>query len=196
MNLEVQAARPDADQAVWLTLTPAQFRAFLSMRGNRAAPRLCYQEPHLELMSPSKNHEAIKELLGRLLEVWADANDVELHSMGSLTLVSRRHDVGVEPDKSYLVGTASGDLPHMAIEVAWSRDATWRLEVYAALGVREVWVWENEGLRVHSLRRGRYVVAQRSALLRDLDLAHFCRYLARWPRPAGLLKEYRASLRH
>lgn len=187
---------PDVDQAVSLTMSRAQFRAFLALRGDRAAPRVCYREPHLDLMSPSKSHEAIKELIGRLLEAWADANGVELHAMGSLTLVSKRHDVGVEPDKSYLIDTTHGDLPQLAIEVALSRSATGRLEVYAALGVKEVWVWENEALKLFVLRRGRYALAKRSALLPALDVQHLAAALARWAHPAGLIRDYRASLRH
>jgi Uma2 family endonuclease len=187
---------PDLDQSVSLTLTRAQFRAFLTMRGEQSSPRVCYQEPHLELRSPSKSHEAIKELVGRLLEVWADEKGVELHSMGSLTLVSSRAEVGVEPDKSYLVDTTRGDVPQLAIEVAWSRPVTRRLAVYAALGVKEVWVWEHDALKLFVLRRGRYAAAPRSALLRELDVPHLQRYLARWAHPAGLVRAYRASLQH
>jgi Uma2 family endonuclease len=195
MELDPQQP-PDVDQSVSLELTRSQFRAFLSMRGEHSSPRVCYQEPHLELMSPSKSHEAIKELIGRLLEAWADEKGIELHSMGSLTLVSSRAEVGVEPDKSYLIDTTRGDVPQLAIEVAWTRPATRRLEVYASLGIKEVWVWERDALKLFVLRRGRYAVARRSALLPELDVPHLQRHLARWAQPAGLVRAYRASLRH
>lgn len=185
----------ERDQSVMLRINPAQFRQILKMRGERASPRICYQEPHLELMSPSRSHEAIKELIGRLLETWADEKDVELFSLGSMTLKTAGAKQAIEADGSYLIETTEGDIPHLAIEVVWTHEFVNGLNVYASLGVKEVWVWQNEKLNVFVLRRGRYVHSLKSSVLKDFDLAEFRKFLARWAKPQGLMKAYRAALR-
>lgn len=182
------------DHRVGFELSAPQFRKFLAIRGDRPAPLVTYQEPYLELMSPSKNHEVVKVLLCRLLEAWADERGVELHGMGSATLKSARTDKAIEPDASYLVGTTTGAVPDLAIEVVWSHRSERSLQIYAALGVREVWTWREERLSIHVLRRGRLVPSARSAVLADLDLEELAHFLARWRRPAGLVRAYRLQI--
>ena len=184
----------EQDQRVGLELTAPQFRKFLVLRGERSTPRLAYQEPRLELLSACRNHEVVKVLLCRLLEAWADERSVELFGMGSTTLKSPRVDQAIEPDASYLVGTSTGSVPHLSIEVVWTHRSERNLAIYAALGVREVWTWQAEELLIHVLRRGKLVASPSSVVLPTLDEPDFVAHLSRWRRPLGLLKAWREHL--
>ena len=129
-------------------------------------------------MSPSDSHESIKKRLARLLEAWAEEEDVELDGYGSWTVTDRLKEVGAEADECYLVGSrAPGKKPDLAIEVNWSTHGVDKLEVWRRLGVPEVWVWEEGTLRVFRLNTaGNYSRGKRSKLLPRLDLqllAHF-----------------------
>jgi Uma2 family endonuclease len=48
---------------------------------------------------------------------------------------------GLEPDECYVLQTLR-DVPDIAIEVAYRHGVIDKLHVYAGLGVKEVWLWE------------------------------------------------------
>jgi hypothetical protein len=47
-------------------------------------------------MSPSRSHEAIKSLIGRLVETWCLENGVEFSAYGSWTLEKKDANRGAE----------------------------------------------------------------------------------------------------
>jgi len=129
----------------------------------------------LEMMSPRRDHEWIKELVGRMLETMAFALDLPIQSTGSTTLSRSKHDRGLQPDKSYYVGervasAASNTYepgvdppPDLAIEVEATNPVIPRLPLYAAIGVREIWRWTGDEMEFLRLTRGRkYAKIQRS----------------------------------
>lgn len=141
------------------------------------------------------DHEAIKSLLGRLVEAFAEERDIDLNSYGSWTLKRRPEEAGAEPDECYIVGTVKKRVPDLAIEVAWTRGGIDKLEIYRRLGVREVWMWSaNKGLEVHALRGARYQRISRSELIPEIELTALAR-LALSPNHTRAVREYRASLK-
>jgi Uma2 family endonuclease len=168
-----------ADQRVILHGVPwSHYEVLLALRGEAPVPRLTYLEGELELMSPSKDHERIKTLIGRLLEVYAVSAAVPLNGFGSWTLRSAPRERGVEPDECYVLGDPRGkERPDLAIEVLWTSGSLDKLSVYAGLGVGEVWFWREGLLEVHVLQGGEYAPADRSVLLPDLDLSLLERFL-------------------
>jgi Uma2 family endonuclease len=137
---------------------------------------MTYLEGELELMSPSQDHEAIKTLVGRLLEAYALATGVELNGYGSMTLKSRPRARGAEADECYVVGGRK-PRPDIAIEVIWTHGGLDKLDVYRGLGVREVWLHRKGRLEVYSLRRSAYIRIPRSEVLPKLDLDQLVRYV-------------------
>jgi Uma2 family endonuclease len=195
----VQSAPPlavgEGDQRVSLRVDWKGLKALLAARGTAPVPRISYLDGVLELMSPGKLHESHAWLIGRLLEVWADENDVLLEGLKSWTLKDERSDVGVEPDECWVVGDRpSANRPDLALEVVQSHGGLDKLEAYRRLGVREVWFWRAAELTVHVLRGRGFVKAARSQLFRELDLSLLARY-ARHPSPARARMLYRAALR-
>ncbi len=156
--------------------------------------RMTYLEGALEFMSPSEPHEEIKTLLARLLEAYAEEADIDLNGRGSTTFREEPKERGLEPDECYSVGPFAGR-PDIAIEVVLSRPLLDRLDVYAGLGIREVWVWQRTHLVVHELGQEGYRTVERSRALPDLDLALLATFVKIGESQTKLVKAYRAALR-
>ncbi len=156
--------------------------------------RLTYLEGTLEIMSPSRDHESLKTLLARLLEAWADETGVELEGLGSTTFRKEARARGLEPDECYCVGEV-GDLPDLAIEVVVSSALLDKLDVYAGLGIGEVWVLKDEVLQVYRLSSGAYLVQSTSDCLPGLDLAHLASFVRVGEKQSTAVRAYRAELR-
>jgi Uma2 family endonuclease len=155
------------------------YERLLAIRGEKSVPRITYLEGTLEIMSPSRDHEKIRSLLGRLVEAWCIDRGIELTPYGSWTLKKRKKQRGAEPDECYVFGTEPRDQPQLAIEVEWTRAGLNKLDVYCKLGVAEVWYWRKGIVEVHLLRGDVYERAPASALLPDLDLALLASFLDR-----------------
>jgi Uma2 family endonuclease len=187
---------PTADQRVVMHSVPwSHYEALLALRGEAPGPRIAFLEGALELMTPSKDHERTKSFLGCLLEAYALERGVDLSPYGSWTVKSAPRQSGAEPDECYIVGAdQSRDRPDLAIEVVWTSGGIDKLEVYARLGVGEVWLWKDGRIGVHVLRGGRYESAARSALFPDLDLELLCSFLDR-PTALQAVRAFREALR-
>jgi Uma2 family endonuclease len=185
----------DRDQRVILYNVPwEQYEALLAIRGEGAGVRMTYLKGALELMSPSIDHEAIKSLVARLLEAYAEEEDLPLNCYGSWTIRSRPKERGLEPDECYVLGTHRPEAPDLAIEVAYSRGGLNKLEVYRGLGVGEVWLWHEGLLDVYVLRAGAYERAPKSELLPSLDLDLLLRFVDHRDQTASV-RAYRKALR-
>lgn len=155
------------------------YEAMLAIRGDRAAARMYYLDGEIEIMSPTKTHEGRKKTLARLLEVWAMEHDVDLNGFGSWTLKHELQEAGAEPDECYVVGSEEADVPHLVIEVEWSRAIGLNKQaIYRRLGVRELWTLTSEqALVVRVLEQGGWVEAATSRLLPALDLGWLVGFL-------------------
>src|SRR5918999_809823 len=65
--------------------------------------RMTYDDGDLVLMSPSKLHERIAELLARLILVWTEEFGIAMQSCGSMTFKRKDLKKGFEPDKCYYI---------------------------------------------------------------------------------------------
>jgi Uma2 family endonuclease len=162
---------PDSDHIVVLSgATWADFQRVQEMRGDRPVPRLAYLEGSLELMTPSRSHESIKSMIGRLIEAWCLQRGLDITPYGSWTLESKHDERGIEPDECYVLGDpAEPERPDLAIEVIWTSGGLNKLEVYRKLGVAEVWVWRRDALQLYALRGEQYTEIARSEQLVGLD---------------------------
>ena len=75
----------------------ADFQRALEIRGQRSVPRISYLEGCLQFMSPSRYHETISSVLGRLVEAWCIDRGIELTPVGSWTLEDKDAERGAEP---------------------------------------------------------------------------------------------------
>lgn len=185
----------DTAQRVFLRVDWQGLTSILAARGDVSVPRVSYLDGVMELRSTGKSHESRSWLIGRLLEVWADENEILLEGLKSWTLKNEGKEAGAEPDECWVVG----DRPHaakpdLALEVVQTHGGLDKLEVYRRLGVKEVWFWIDDELIVHVLRGKSYLRSTRSTLFRALDLKLLSRF-ARHQSPARARMLYRAALR-
>lgn len=167
-----------ADQRVILHgVSWERYEAQLAMLGDDfPGVRVTYLEGALELMSPSRNHEAIKTTFARLIETYALVMDIELEGYGSTTFRKRAKERGIDPDECYTLGVM-GDFPDIAFEVIWTSGGLDKLEVYQGLGVPEVWFWKAGAITIHRLGPDGYEDATQSQFLPGLDVAELGRFL-------------------
>lgn len=186
---------PVDDHIVLLrTAAWSDFQRVLELRGERPVPRLAYLKGVLELMSPSREHEALKSLIGQLVEAWCLERGVDFRAFGSWTLESKDTDRGVEPDECYVFGDASDpERPDLAIEVVWTSGGLDKREIYRQLGVREIWFWRRGQMTAFCLREGGYVEVAHSEALPGIDLAALASFLDR-PTASQAIREYRAAI--
>lgn len=166
-------------------------RDSLDQRGSRL--RLTYLRGELELMSPSREHEESKSLIGRLLETYCLDQGIELFVEGSTTYREERSERGLEPDESYCFGTKK-TIPDLAIEVVHSGWRVDKLEVCRGLGIPEVWVLRQGTISVHRLVNGAYAAQHRSELVPDLDLELLARHVTPGTSLTAAVRAFRAAL--
>lgn len=183
------------DQRVFLRVGWKGLENLLASRGNTPVPRISYLDGVVELIAPSRAHESRSWLTGRLLEVWADENEVLLEGLKSWTLKNEGKEAGAEPDECWVVGDRpNATKPDLALEVVQTRGGLDKLEIYRRLGVREVWFWVDGKITVHVLRGRSYVRSAKRTLFSALDLKLLTRFVQH-PSPARARMLYRAALR-
>lgn len=165
------------------------------MRGDKSAPRIAFLEGTIEIASPSRTHEEIKSLIGRLVEVWCLEKDIDFQTLGSWTLEEKEVERGVEPDECYVFSTGkTGTRPDLAIEVVWTSGGLNKLDIYRKLGVQEVWFWKRGAITMHVLRQDSYEQVSASVALPGIDVVQLAAFLDR-PSTSQAMRDYRAQLR-
>jgi Uma2 family endonuclease len=193
-ELEGRDDRPTEDHVVAFSdVRWDDYERLLEIRGDHSAPRFTYLEGILEIMSPSRDHEAIKSLIGCLVEAYCLDNGIRFMPLGSWTIKDREKERGAEPDECYVFGDQETDRPHLAIEVLWTSGRLDKLEVYRRLGVQEVWYWRKGRIQPHALRGDRYESIERSERLPGLDLSLLTELLDR-PTAYDAIRDFRAAL--
>ena len=161
---------PEPDQRVIMRgLDWWRYETILAVRGDSSGVRLAYLEGDLEIMSPSRSHEAVKKAIARLLEAFAEEMGLFFDGFGSLTMKNAAVERGAEPDECYVVG-APKEIPDLAIEVIWTSGGLDKRRIYAGLGVPELWEWRDGRIDVLVLRGGAYEPMPHSTVLPDLDV--------------------------
>ncbi len=149
-------------RAVLHGISPEQYGEFLEALGDYSL-RHSYDGWDLEMMSPRHDHEWLKKLIGRMVEMMTFDRGIVIQSVGSTTLRAPGYQRGVEPDECYYVahepavrGKDSYEPgldppPDLAIEVDVTSSSEPRLPLFAQLGVPEVWRHDGSALRFYAL---------------------------------------------
>ncbi|MGL5874889.1 MAG: Uma2 family endonuclease [Xenococcaceae cyanobacterium] len=128
-----------------------QYETFSTELADISSYQVAYLEGVLEIVSPSRRHESKKTRIGTLLEIYFLETNTEYFPTGSTTIRNEEQKAGCEPDESYSIGTEK-DFPDLAIEVVVTSGGINRLELYSRLGVKEIWFWQNDNLKIYCLR--------------------------------------------
>ena len=143
------------------------FKALLADVGDNRAWRIAYDEGVLEIRMPLEEHEEPKRLIESFVEAIVDELEIELRSLGSLTLEREDLTRAVEPDSCFYIQNESlvrgrninlrnDPSPDLAIESDYTNSSVNKFTIYAALGVPEIWRYRRESLQVYQLVDGKY----------------------------------------
>ncbi|MDZ4848685.1 MAG: Uma2 family endonuclease [Pirellulaceae bacterium] len=180
----------------------------LSEQRRGSIPRMTYDRGLLELMSPLRQHEQIGSLIGRLVETYSEVRDIEIKTVASTTFKRKDLQSAFEADESYYIAHAEQirskpeiDLaidppPDLVIEVEITSSALRKLELFAAMGIPEVWRHDGERLQMYRLVDAAYEPIATSDGLPSLSIAMIESILAeRFEKgETSLMKQFRASL--
>jgi Uma2 family endonuclease len=146
-----------------------------------SSPRFTYDQGTLEIMSPSNEHERLKEIVAAAADAIAEEWQVEFERFGSTTF--RRSDLqrGTEPDSCFYIqsverirGKKEIDLfvdppPDLVIEIEITSPVLNKLPIYARLGVPEIWRYNGRNTTILRLTAGWYEASDQSSVLSPLS---------------------------
>ena len=158
-----------------------EFEQILLELGEKRATRIAYYAGELEIRMPLPEHERIKVLISNLLVVLLEELDLPWESLGSSTFKNSRMKTGIEPDDCFylkncqaMVGKKRLDLdidppPDLAIEVDLTSPT--QLSAYEALGVPEIWRYQQGKLAIFVLQEEHYVESNFSSIFSSLPVS-------------------------
>ena len=180
MLLELERIQvPPGQHIILENVSWQEFENILEDLGERRNSRIAYNQGFLEIMTPLPEHEHSKEIIGDLIKVLLEELDIEFCSLGSTTF-KKESLRGLEPDQCFYIaneakirGKGRIDLaidppPDLALEI----EITSRThpEIYAALGVPELWRFEKGKLQIKILTDEEYQEVSTSPTFPDFNL--------------------------
>lgn len=150
--------------------------------------RLTYNRGNLEIMAPSPEHERFKKLAGRFVETLAEELDLRIEPLGSTTF-KRPQLSGAEPDECFYLDNidavrgkkrldlAEDPAPDLVVEIDVTSPSDNRLQVYADLGVAEVWIYNGISLVIQQLQNGIYITSPTSQFFLNIPIPEIARFL-------------------
>jgi Uma2 family endonuclease len=170
MQLVNRTESPQPEEKITLYgVTWEQYDTLVSMFIDRfPGLRMTYLEGTLEIMGTSSEHERLKKIIARLLEMYAVEKRITLNGYGNTTFRKEAKQRGLEPDECYCLEELR-EVPDIAIEIAITSGGIDKLSVYQGLGVSEVWFWQDNQFNLYRLEK-EYKKIDRSEFLPDLDL--------------------------
>lgn len=185
------------------------FESLLKDTGENRGSRFAYECGTLEIMTPLFEHENPKIQLDRLIFALAEVLDTELISAGSTTLKRKINKKGIEPDTCYYIqnepairGKETLNLetdppPDLAIEIDITSSSVNKFNIYAALGVAELWRYDGDVLRFYQLLEGEYIEINFSVAFPVISVSDMTRFIQQSKNMGeiALLKSFRAWVR-
>ncbi len=162
-----QLSIPPGQRILLKDVSWSEFEAILEELGDKRANRVSYYQGVLEIRMPLPEHEVDKEIMGDMVKILLEELEIDCECFGSTTFKREDMAAGIEPDNSFyiknyrlMIGKRRLNLkidppPDLAIEVDLTSKT--QLAIYEALGVPELWLYENRKLQINLLREGKYI---------------------------------------
>jgi Uma2 family endonuclease len=132
--------------------------------------RLSFYEGVVEIFMPGQPHEIFKKIIASLLEAFFFEWNIRIVPTGSVTQ-ELEGIASTQADESYCFGEGKA-IPDLSIEVVFTSGSIAKLKRYQALGVPEVWFWEDGLFTLHCLEENGYTRIYQSQIpeLANLDI--------------------------
>jgi len=165
---------------IYSGITWEQFKLIQTGFANSTGVRLFYYQGTIEILMPGRAHETVSRFICILLSIFCLENGIEFEPTGSMTQ-QREGEVSVEPDESYCFGISKPILD-LVIEVIFTSGNPKKLQRYQALGIPEVWFWQNGVISLYRFCGDLYEAITQSEILElanlDMDLLTRCVLMA------------------
>lgn len=146
--------RETIDQRVVLGGNWDQFKLIQKASEDSPGVKLSFFAGAIEILMPGFQHENFSEIIGYLVTTFLLTQGIRFYPSGSMTQ-EKTGEVSTQADKSFCLETAKS-IPDLAIEIVYTSGGVNKLSKYQALGVPEVWFWEDGTLRLYHLRENGY----------------------------------------
>ncbi len=166
-----------------------EYEELLEQVGEASGLRISYNDGTLKVTSLSSEHEKYVLFINRLISQISFRLRRNILFFGSATMRKRKHTKGNEPDAYFYVQTADviGNRIHLDFAVDPPPDVVVEVDVhhrsaendpiYAALGVSEIWRYDERTLTILHLQHDEYMQAQVSLALPMLTAQILTEYL-------------------
>ncbi|MDY6938207.1 MAG: Uma2 family endonuclease [Cyanobacteriota bacterium] len=168
--------RETLDQRVILSGNWEQFKLIEQASEDSPGIKLSFFAGAIEILMPGFQHKQFSEIIGYLITTFLLTRGIQFYPSGSMTQ-EKLGEASTQADKSFCLGEAKS-IPDLSIEVVYTSGGLHKLPKYQALGVPEVWFWEDGTLRLYHLKETGYREVVRSQLpgleALDIDLLKRC----------------------
>lgn len=166
-----------------------EYEQLLSQMGDFPGHRLSYDRGRLDIMSPKRDHEAYKFFIGRIVELLAEEQQIDIEPSGTTTLRRKKLEIGAEPDESFYIQNAARVVDHLEtnlevdpppdliIEIDTTNESLQKFKIYAALSVPEIWRYDGRQAHFYSLAGEGYEKIERSIAFPTLAAADLTQFL-------------------
>ena len=161
-----------------LTLTGATWADYQQFESDDRGYRVAYFNGEITIVSPGRNHERIAAVIDRLIIAYCEKYNISDFPFGQ-TRLNVWGQAGREPDLAYAFDSDK-DLPDLAVEVIFtSGDAETLKTSYQNIGVRELWIWQDNQITFYVLEADRYIAVEYSQVFNRLESTFFVEYVNR-----------------
>lgn len=167
------------------------YERLLAESVDNCGTRFTYDEGNLEIMVVSRGHETPNRTLAAIAEITAYETGRDFVRTGSTTFKRKDLAKGFEPDSSFYFRDAAAirakgeeDLatdppPELVIEVDITSSSLDRFPIFAAVGVREIWRYDGQRVRFHTLDGNNWRLIDESLVLLPMTAAQATIFLER-----------------
>ncbi len=158
------------------------FKALMADIGEDRSCRIAYDQGILEIMVPYEQHEEPKILIAEFVTAIVDELEIEIRQLGSLTLEREDLTRAVEPDTCFYIQNEAQvrgkeiklpnvPPPDLVVESDYTHSSLNKFNIYASLGVPELWRYRKQSLQVYQLVEGKYEQTDKSLAFPFLPIA-------------------------
>jgi Uma2 family endonuclease len=179
---------PAEQRVVFHNISWQKYEQILEAVGEDRAARLTYDRGTLEIAMPLEEHENAGRLIELFVRILVEELGLEIKTLGSTTL--KRSDLArsTEPDNCYyiqnelrvrgkLVDLSQDPPPDLVVEVDITHTDIDKPNLYASMGVPELWRYNGKVLQIYQLHGSQYAEVANSPTFPQVSNNHLITFL-------------------
>ena len=182
---------PEDTVVIFHNATWDDYEELLAQVGEAQGLRISFNDGTLKVMTLSPKHEKYADFVKILMAHLSFRLRTNILFFGSATMRKRKKSKGNEPDACFYIQTAATignriDIdftidppPDVVVEIDIHHDSRDNYPIYAALGVPEIWRYDEQEMTIFHLQEADYISAETSLALPMLSRHVLTEYLKR-----------------